>query len=542
MFKSSLQSKRAFGMALLASTVLGIPLTGCAKKESDDEDKIGKAKSAKATAPPAPLQVNVTPVITKSLSETVDVTGTLSSLNDVTVGSKLAGKVIAVYSREGDAVRVGQIVAQMDATDFQAQVDQANANYLAALSKLEQAKVQLRSGKTTLQITKEQTASSLKQAQAGLDSSKEQLAIVQKGARTQERQQAQENVDATKADRDRAKFDLSRAETEKKRTAGDLKRYQDLKREEAISAQQLDQAVASADSASAAYESAIQAFNAADSRSKYAQQSLSLVEEGSRKEDIRKAQAAVDQAKQMVVTAQSARSNVNLKAQDVETAQAGISAAQAGVRQMQATLSLAKQNVKDSQIVSPIDGVIAERKVEPGTQLGAGKDIVRLIALNTIFYDAQVSETQIAQIRAGQTATVHIDALSGKVFNGTVSKIYPVASATARSFTVRIALPNQAGALRPNLFARGQIVTQTHANALAIPAEAVLDSANKRGRVFVYVNGKAEQRKVTLGIATSGLIEVVSGLQSGDKIITTSLAQLQDGDGVQLANATASNP
>ena len=85
-------------------------------------------------------------------------------------------------------------------------------------------------------------------------------------------------------------------------------------------------------------------------------------------------------------------------------------------------------------------------------------------------------------------------------------------------------------------------MTQTHANALAVPAEAVLDTANKRGRVFVYMNGKAEQRKVTLGIVTSGLIEVISGLQSGDKLITTSLTQLQDGDAVQLANATASNP
>ena len=542
MFSNQKQTQRWLGIALCTTALFSLALAGCAKKETDDEEKIGKPKSAKATAAPALMTVSVTPVITKTISNVVDVTGTLSSLNDVTVGSKLAGKVTAVYSREGDTVRVGQIVAQMDSADFQSQVDQANANYLAALSKVEQAKVQLRSAQTNLQLTKEQTASSLKQAQAGLESAKQQFSIVQKGARTQERQQAQDNANATKADRDRAKFDLSRADTEKKRTASDLKRYQDLKSQEAISAQQLDQASASADSASAAYESAVQAYNAADSRYKSALQNLSLIQEGSREEDIRKAKAAVDQANQMVVTAQSARDTVKLRAQDVDNAKAGIASADAGVRQMQAALALARQNVSDSRVVSPIDGVVAERKVEPGTQLGAGKDIMRLVALNTIFYDAQISETQVAQIRSGQAATVRIDALAGKVFNGTVSKIFPVASATARSFTVRIALPNQGGALRPNLFARGQIVTQTHANALIVPKEAVLDANGKTGRLFVLVNGKAEQRKVTLGISNLGLYEVTSGLQSGDKLITSGVSQLQDGEGVQTADSTASNP
>ena len=536
------KAQTTLGIVCLVATVLGASLAGCGKKEAVDEEKIPKAASSKTPVAKTPLQVSVVTVVTKTISQSVDVTGTLSTLNDVTVGAKLAGKIAAVYAREGDAVRAGQLVAQMDTADAKAQFDQANANYLSSLSKSEQSRVMLRNAKTNLQLTKDQTASALKQAQAGLNSAKEQFAIVQNGARTQEIQISKDNSEAAKADRDRAKFDLTRAESEQKRTAGDLKRYQDLSKQDAISAQALDQASAAADSAAAAYSSAVEGFNASDSRYRSSLQSLSLIQEGSRKEDIRKAQAAADQAKQMVLTAQSNRDNIKLRELDVQNDIAGINLAEAGARQMRAALALAQQNLNDTRIVSPIEGVVAERKVEPGTQIGAGKDIMRLVALRAIFYDAQVSETQYSLIHPGQTVAVRVDALSGKVFNGNVSKIFPVASPTARSFTVRIAIPNQTGTLRPNLFARGQIVVDTHQNAIVAPHEAILDSDGKKGRVFVINGKKAEARKVTIGISSLGETEITSGVQAGDKLILTGLTQMQDGDDVQVSAPTASNP
>ena len=108
-------------------------------------------------------------------------------------------------------------------------------------------------------------------------------------------------------------------------------------------------------------------------------------------------------------------------------------------------------------------------------------------------------------------------------------------------FTVRIAIPNQSGALRPNLFARGQIIVDTHANALVAPHDAILDSDGKKGRVFVMNGTKAEVRKVTIGISTLGETEITSGLQAGDKLILTGLNQMQDGDEVQTSVPTASN-
>ena len=118
-------------------------------------------------------------------------------------------------------------------------------------------------------------------------------------------------------------------------------------------------------------------------------------------------------------------------------------------------------------------------------QLGAGKDVLRIVALNVIYFDAQLSETQYADVHVGQPVDVHVDALPGSSFRGTISKIFPVASATARSFTVRVTIANIGNKLRPNLFARGQITTAVHSNALIVPREAVLDINGSNGHVFI---------------------------------------------------------
>ncbi len=106
------KAQTTLGIVCLVATVLGASLAGCGKKEAVDEEKIPKAASSKTPVAKTPLQVSVVTVVTKTISQSVDVTGTLSTLNDVTVGAKLAGKIAAVYAREGDAVRAGQLVAQ----------------------------------------------------------------------------------------------------------------------------------------------------------------------------------------------------------------------------------------------------------------------------------------------------------------------------------------------------------------------------------------------------------------------------------------------
>ena len=508
--------------ALIAASLPLALLSGCNKGGgADSPDAKAKAAAVKNMG----IQVVVTPAKTDPISDSFDVTGSLTSPNDVTVGVKTNGKIRNVYFREGDHVNRGQTVADQDPVDLRNQLtqqealrSQSQANLDTARTKLTQAQAAYDNAVTNLKLTREQTVSAVKQAQAALDATKEQESITKQGARQQERQQAQDTLDAAKADRDKAR--------------SDLKRYQGLYRQQAISAQQLDQAQAAQDSADANYSKAAAA--------------LDLMKAGNRPEDIRRAQSAVEQANQTLITAQSNRNQVALRQADVENARAGIASAKAGIEQAKAALSqsnasvrLAQQALSDSTIRSPIDGIVQERKVEPGMQVVTAKaDVMRIVSLKNLYFDAVLSETQYSRIRPSQPVTVSINALPGRTFQGTVYRIFPVASA-ARSFTARIVVRDEGQALRPQMFATGTIVVATHPNAIVVSRDAVLEQADNAGHVMLALDGKAKRRDVKTGIVSGGKLEIVSGLSVGDKVITTGQGQLQDGDKIEILAAGA---
>lgn len=523
----------AAGAAIVSTGMFG--LTGCNRgAKSGDATKVTPAK----VVTPAATQVSVTPARIGAITQIQPVTGALNAQNDVIVGVKIAGKLAAVYFREGDTVRQGQIVAQQDTADLQAQLDSQRANLASAQTRLSQSRVTLQNAQTTLKLTDEQTRSGVAEAKAALDAAKQQLAIVKNGARTQERQQAVQAVSVAKADRAGNQADLVSAQADYARAQADLKRYQSLFAQNAIPAQQLDQAKATADSAQAHVDAARAKVGSGDARVQSAQESLSLVQEGSRTEDVRRAEANVEQSNQGLITAQTNRAQVNLRRADVDTAQAGITNAQAGVQQAQAVARLAQQALNDASIRSPITGVVAERKAEPGQQIGITKpDVLRIVDLNSIYFDAQLPEALYSKVTAGKTVTVTVSAFPARPFKGIVSKIFPVASSAARNFTVRIALPNEGNVLRPQMFARGEIVLDTHAQAVLVPRDAVLDNSGTAGRVFLVQKNAAKEQQVKVGFSNLQDAEITAGVKAGDQVVTSGQAQLQDASPVQIIAA-----
>ncbi len=502
---------KAFALAFALST-LGAGLNGCKRGgDASADDKKAATKTGAAEKKTIATQVGIVSASLGTIAETVDVTGPLVAQNDVTVSVKANGKLVAVLVREGDLVRQGQLLAQQDTVDLQNQLLVQRANLESAKTKLSQAEAQLRQSRTNLKLTDDQTLSAVRQAQAALDSAIQQQRITKIGAREQERKQAQETVLSAKADRDKAR--------------SDLKRYQDLYRQQAVSAQQLDQTQAAADSAEARYNTAVQA------------QSLTL--EGARPEEIRRAQLSVDQARQTLITAKANRSQVNLRQADIANAQATVDAARAGIQQAQANVRIAQQAIADAEIRSPINGVVAERKAEPGQQLSTAKgDVLRLVDLNSIYFDASLSETQYSRVQVGQPVAVNIYALPGKTFSGKVAKVFPVASAS-RSFTVRVQLINEGNVLRPQMFASSHITVQQKDNVVLIPREAALDVKDGKARVFVNANGTADERSVNVGISDLKHYEVVAGIRQGDPVVVTGASQIQKGDKIEPIKSAA---
>jgi HlyD family secretion protein len=501
------------GVALL----LTVMLAGCNRSGPGAPNKPGPTGGAIESA----SAVAVGEAVTKDIAKTADVTGSLVALQDVVVGNKTAGKLGPVYFHEGEMVTTGQVVAVMDTVDLASLVQQQRANVDAAITKeqqavvvLDQARNALASSKTTLRWTDMTTATAVKSARAGLETAKQRLEVVRQGARKQERQQALDQVATAKANYEKAR--------------ADLRRYQELLKEQAVSQSQVDQYQAAFDAAKAAFSSA--------------QQNLSLINEGARPEDIRTSELAVNTADETLNRAVADRDTVKLRAEDVKnaetgvkSAQAGIEAARAGTEVARAGLRIAQDNLNNAYIKSPINGYVAERRAEPGQQLGGGGSVMRIVSPKSVYFQAVLSESQFGEVKMGLPAKITVDALPNRVFNGRVTRILPVASSSARSFIIRIDFQADT-TLRPQMFARGSILIDTHRNTTLVPKDAVLfDPVNNRTRVFIADGGgKAEERMVKIGYTDPKYAEVLSGVKPGDKVVIAGQNALQDGDKIRV--------
>ena len=189
----------------------------------------------------------------------------------------------------------------------------------------------------------------------------------------------------------------------------------------------------------------------------------------------------------------------------------------------------------DAALRSPIDGVIADRKIEPGQLAAPGASVAQIVKLETVYFEAQVSEQDVSLVRQGQPVNVRLDAYPDRVFAGKIAKIFPTGSATARTFYAAVRIANSGGVLRPGLFARGEVVVERRAGSVTVPIEAVIRDPEdeKKARLFTVENGVARERNVTLGIATPDARRVeIRGVDPGASVVVVGQRGIKDSDRV----------
>ena len=125
------------------------------------------------------------------------------------------------------------------------------------------------------------------------------------------------------------------------------------------------------------------------------------------------------------------------------------------------------------------------------------------------------------------------DAYPGRRFSGTVREVAPAADPRTRNFRIKIAVANPDHALRPGMFARGEITVARTGAALVIPRDAVITSSG-RPAVYVVEGGKARLREVQLGQVSGPVVQIVSGLRAGESVVMAGLDQLSDGAAVTV--------
>ena len=191
--------------------------------------------------------------------------------------------------------------------------------------------------------------------------------------------------------------------------------------------------------------------------------------------------------------------------------------AKAGLAQAQAALSQARTSLDYTRIRAPFDGVVTEKKADSGTLVSPGLPIFTVEDVRRYRLEATVNENDLQYVRTGQQVSVVIDALDNARLNGKVAQIVPVADPTSRTFLVKIDLPTDTR-LRSGLFGRAQF-SRGERPALLIPRSAVVERGQLQGIYVLDQDQLASLRYVTLGKPSGAAIEVLSGLQNGERLV-----------------------
>jgi len=198
----------------------------------------------------------------------------------------------------------------------------------------------------------------------------------------------------------------------------------------------------------------------------------------------------------------------------------------------------ARLELSYTEIRAPIGGVISARNIKVGNTISPNDPTFTITDLDPLLAYVHVPEKEFRKIAAGQNAEVVIDALAGQRFTGTISRISPTVDPQTGTFRARVEVPDPTRRLKPGMFARVNIVYERRADALQLPRTAILDSDGEQS-VYIVAGDKAEQRRITTGLANNGWMEIVEGLQGDEKVVVVGQAGLKSGTLVKVVDDIA---
>lgn len=202
------------------------------------------------------------------------------------------------------------------------------------------------------------------------------------------------------------------------------------------------------------------------------------------------------------------------------------------LRSALADIDLVKAQIRRTEIRAPFSGVIGLREVSSGAYVTPNTLIARLQQTSSLKLDFSVPEKYGPAVRQGSPVVFQVDG-SQQNFQGMVYAVDPGVEEDTRNLRIRARVSNTSDALRPGAFAKVKLVIRTE-RALVVPTQAVLPQT--RGKQVVVVNnGKAEFREVTTGIRSAATIQILSGVQQGDTIVTSGLNFLRPDAPVKIA-------
>jgi HlyD family secretion protein len=419
------------------------------------------------------VPVTVAKAATGMISQTFSYASTIQSKDAVKITPVVSGRIDSIKAAVGDVLKAGDVIAQIEPTNFQAQVGQAQAAYSAAQQKLARMVI----GSRPEEITAAQAA--VNAAQAALNAANSPTS---------------DQITVAAANMAKAEAALKQAQADYDKVAG------------APNIGASSQALA-LQNATITYQSAVAAYN-----------------------------LAIKPTGGQLAPLQNALAQAQLKL--METKQpyldSDIAQVQAAADQAKAALDLAKAQLDNATIRAPFDGVVAEVYISKGTSAGPSAPVALFVSANNVVaLDAE--ESKISQIKNDLDASVRVSTYPGRDFPAKVTSVAPVADTRTHSFSVVVTPVDDAGLLRPGMYADVAIVATLKPDAILVPVAAVVSLANQTIVYVVKSDNTVEARPVTVGLSDPNHIEIVSGLQAGERVVTAGLSTLVNGASVNVA-------
>lgn len=203
---------------------------------------------------------------------------------------------------------------------------------------------------------------------------------------------------------------------------------------------------------------------------------------------------------------------------------------QAVLAQRRSELALARQQLMDTTVHAPIDGIVQLKRASVGEYLAAGAPLVDIVRMNPLRLQAQVTERDAATVRFGQNVRVSVDGVT-RIYVGQIRRLSPVITQENRMLMVEADVPND-GNLRPGSFAKAEIVTNDAKMAVTVPNNTIVTFAGIE-KVIVIQNGKAVEKPITTGRRSGEWTEILAGVNVGDQVIVDP-GNLQSGMAVEV--------
>ena len=316
-------------------------------------------------------------------------------VTEVDLSFRLAGHVDKLLADEGDQVKKGQLLAELEQTKLVLNLDQARA-------RLQEIEAAIASLKLAVKIRQEVLSAEVDRAAAGREAAQARYKSLKTGSREEEIQEAA-------AARDRAY-------TYWRNQAANYRRLKELYNNNSISASQYDDARAASESARSAYVAADEQFK--------------LVKAGPRQEAVDEGQAQLSGSEASLEAAQAAR-------REVEKMKLDLKGLEAQAKQAGAALAMAQDDLAHSRILAPFDGFITVKDVEEKEYIQPGTPVLTIARLDEVWVKTFLPETRLGKLRLGQKALVTSDTFPDKTYPGTVTYISPEAEFTPKNVQTR---------------------------------------------------------------------------------------------------------